>query len=198
MRIGIYSGTFDPIHEGHVLFVDVVSEQFGIDRVLLIPEPEPRYKNNVTPVMQRLRMAELGVQSADADVRALLLPETKNHTIKGVLRQVYELFPEDEYFILMGGDVFKHVGKWGERDDEEGSIKDIADSVAFVVGIDNMAQLPELQKIADELNLNVRFIEVPIAGLSSRKIRQSIADGKPATGLSDSVQRFIEGEKLYR
>ena len=198
MRIGIYSGTFDPIHEGHILFAQVAAEQFGLDKVLLIPEAEPRHKHDVTPVEHRQRMCELATASSSEDIQVLVLEGQNSHTINGVLGAVYEMFPEDEYFILLGSDVFSGIGEWGSREDEDGDISMLADKVGFIVGIENMAELTELEQLAADLSLVVQFVEPPLVAMSSSKVRRSIANtSTEVLGLHDDVVRYIHFEKLY-
>lgn len=197
MRIGIYSGTFDPIHEGHILFAQVASEQFGLDKVLLIPEAKPRFKQDVTSIGHRQRMSELAALDNTSEIQVVSIAGLPSHTINGVLREVYQLFPEDEYFIMLGSDVFKNVGAWGDRDDEDGSVKHIADNVGFIVGINNMAELPDLEKLAGEHSLNAQFVEPPLVAVSSRKIREAISKGREPYGLNDNVIKYIEFENLY-
>ena len=199
MRIGIYSGSFDPIHEGHVLFAQVSAEQFGLDKVLLLPEPQPRYKESVTDIEHRQRMCELATISNSSEIQTVVFDDLPHHTINGVLRHVYEMHPEDEYFILMGSDVFRHIEKWGERDDEDGSIADISGNIGFIVGIEKMSELAELKEISEKLGLNARYVEPPLMALSSRKIRERIKEGSSVevAGVNDDVGRYIKLESLY-
>ena len=198
MRIGIYSGTFDPIHEGHVLFAQVSAEQFGLDKILLIPEAEPRQKTDITAIDHRMRMSELATVSNPSDIQVVGFEDLPQHTIHGVISRVYNTYPEDEYFLLMGSDVFRNIGKWGSREDEDGSVNDIAGSVGFIVGINSLSELAELEEIARQLSLTAQFVEPPLMPMSSSKIRKKLATSQLAHGLHDDVARYIDFEKLYR
>ena len=198
MRVGIYSGTFDPIHEGHVLFAHVAAEQFGIEKVLVIPEIAPRFKEAVSPIEHRLRMAELATVSQEPTQKVVNLPDLPSHTINGVISYIYELFPDDEYFIILGSDVFRNIEEWGDRDDEDGGVAEIADKIGFIVGLSSMAEHDELQAMAERMGLNVKFVEPPLHGVSSRKIRDAIASSSSDIhGLNEEVQRYIQFEGLY-
>jgi len=203
MRIGIYSGTFDPIHEGHVLFVEVSAIQFGLEKVLIIPESKPRYKDSVEDVEHRRRMAGLATTDCvETDIDIIDVDDEPSHTFNGIIAKVHDLYPDDEYFVMMGSDVFRHIGSWGGRKDEDGTVVDVADKIGFIVGIKSIKEVPELKEIAEGLSVNARFMEAPAAGLSSRKIRERIAlgdeDDEAVYGLDDNVARYIELEKLYR
>lgn len=199
MRIGIYSGTFDPVHEGHILFAQVACEQFGLDTVLFLPESAPRHKDSAKDVKHRGNMLELATADAEFETAVFVLETVPRHTVGGVLRAVAELYPEDEYYLLMGQDVFEHVGGWGAQPEDEGDVSLIADSVGFIVAIQGIDHEAELRRIADSLKLNARFIEPPLFSLSSRKIRDKLHRREsPVAGLNDNVARYIEQEKLYR
>lgn len=197
MRIGLYSGTFDPMHEGHVLFAQLSAEQFGLEEVLILPEQSPRYKPGASNINHRIIMAERALESAEAKMRVLALQDQPSHTIKGVIAAVYEKYPEDEYYLLMGADVYRSLPNWGSRDDEDGTVADIAGGVGFIVGISSMKELPELKDISEKHELNTRFIEVPVNTLSSRKIREDVASGESPRGLNDRVAEYVSDNGLY-
>ena len=200
MRIGIYSGTFDPIHEGHMLFVQVAAEQFGLDKVLIMPEPQPRFKDGVSDIEHRRRMAELAAEQSDVEVEVVVLDDQPQHTINATIGYVADRFAEDEYFLMMGSDVFQHIGDWGIRDDEDGSVADISGAVGFIVAINGMSEHPKMKQVADEAGVNVQFVEPPLIALSSRNIRAKAKEqgtDQPIHGLNENVQRYIAFEKLY-
>lgn len=195
MKLGIYSGTFDPLHEGHVLFAQVAIEQFGIDEVIFLPEAEPRYKNDIQPFATRQEM--IRVATKDMSQMHLFEHGEPSHTIEGVLSAVAADYPDDEYFILMGSDVYKNIAKWGERDDEKGSVDMVKDSVGFVVGLGNISELKELRVVEEQTGLNTRFLESPLAKISSSNIRAALKKGAQPTGLNDDVSDFIKANSLY-
>lgn len=197
MRIGIYSGTFDPIHEGHILFAHVACEQFGIEKILLLPEPKPRYKENVTDIEKRIEMCQLASLGVESEIHTLAYMANQQHTINGLLSDVAEDYPEDEYYILMGSDVFRRAPSWGERDDEDGTLADIANSVGFIIGVQSINEVAELKEISQELGLNVRYVEIPLPNLASSKIREKFAARQEPIGLNDEVTRYIKQNKLY-
>jgi nicotinate-nucleotide adenylyltransferase len=197
MSIGIYSGTFDPVHEGHILFAQVAIEQFGLDKVLMIPEMQPRQKDNVAEVEDRTNMIVIAAQTVEGAIEPLNLDDQPSHTVEGVFSKIYELYPDDEYFLLMGADVFEGIKSWGSENKLDGRVEDIAKNVGFVVGVLSTDDLPKLQKISDDIGLNTRFIEVPIPNISSSKIRTAIASGAQARGLNDDVEEYIKTNNLY-
>ena len=106
MKIGIYGGTFDPPHLGHMEAARTALEQMNLDRLIIIPDCEPPHKDlaeeAATP-QQRLEMAEV----SDLEIRR----EGKSYTADTV-EALHETFPEDELWLLMGTDMFLTVQNW--------------------------------------------------------------------------------------
>jgi nicotinate-nucleotide adenylyltransferase len=193
-KIGIYSGTFDPVHEGHVLFAQLARDQFGLSRVLFVPEEKPRRKPDVSDIVLRRAMITL---AADGDEGLTVFDDDSNpqHTISGLLADVARVYPDDQYVLLLGDDVFLGIDSWNFEG--ELTLADIADSVGFIVGIRNV-QMAELEAIQKKHGLQVQYLEVPLKKTSSSAIRKAIAGKKEPFGLNEDVERFIERAELYR
>ena len=117
MKIGIYGGTFDPPHLGHMEAAKAALDKLGLDRLLIIPDREPPHKDlaaeAATP-QQRLDMAALmadglGPRAEASDLE--LRREGKSYTADTV-EKLHEQFPEDELWLLMGTDMFLTVQNW--------------------------------------------------------------------------------------
>ena len=117
MKIGIYGGTFDPPHLGHMEAARTALEQMNLDRLIIIPDCEPPHKDlaeeAATP-QQRLEMAALmadglgpRAEVSDLEIRR----EGKSYTADTV-EALHETFPEDELWLLMGTDMFLTVQNW--------------------------------------------------------------------------------------
>ena len=117
MKIGIYGGTFDPPHLGHMEAARAALEQMNLDRLIIIPDCEPPHKDLVedaaTP-QQRLEMVALmadglgpRAEASDLEIRR----EGKSYTADTV-EELHEQFPEDELWLLMGTDMFLTVQNW--------------------------------------------------------------------------------------
>lgn len=109
-RIGIYSGTFDPIHDGHVAFAVTALESLGLEKVLFYPEPQPRNKQNVSSLAKR--ETQIARQLVDvASCSVALLPD-RQFTVRDTLPKLQRLFPAAELTILMGSDVAGTLADW--------------------------------------------------------------------------------------
>ena len=119
MKIGIYGGTFDPIHRGHITAAQAAAQQLGLDLLLLIPASIPPHKalpEGGADAAQRLEMATLATaelscpaQVLDVEVRR----QGKSYTAD-TLRTLRQQYPEDELWLLMGTDMFLSLQDWRE------------------------------------------------------------------------------------
>jgi nicotinic acid mononucleotide adenylyltransferase len=166
-----------------------------LDKVLLIPEAKPRYKAEVADIDTRIKMISLATQDVEHIEPYKAWEQT--HTINGLMSEILQLHPESEFCILMGSDVFRSIGEWGSRPDEDGGITELSKGVGFIVGLENSSEAEELETLAKKLEVDARLVELPIANLASRKIRMAIKDGQPPRGLNDAVWEYIEASKLY-
>ncbi len=196
MKLGIYSGTFDPIHEGHILFVQLALDQFGLDEVVLVPERQPRHKSPQASFGDRLEMIRLAT-SSDSRIHVFDHDKEPQHTIRGVFSAIALDYPDDDYVLLMGSDVFAHIGAWGNGTSDDGSIHDVREHIGIVVGIKNMSEIETLETLSKELELNTQFIEQPLYGLSSTRVRERIKQGEEPRGVQDEVAEYIKTHMLY-
>ena len=116
MKIGIYGGTFNPIHRGHVHILKEFTERIGLDMVLLIPTHVPPHKATSTLAraedrinMCRLALDDAGIACEVSDIE--IRREGKSYTAL-TLRQLREVYPRDEFYLLMGEDMFMTIQNW--------------------------------------------------------------------------------------
>jgi nicotinate-nucleotide adenylyltransferase len=104
-KVGIYAGTFDPVHAGHVAFALAALRDCGLDEVVFLPERSPRHKQNVAHVARRVEALE----TATASLRGLRVVElpTEQFTVRGTLPELRSMFPNAELTVLVGSDVVR-------------------------------------------------------------------------------------------
>lgn len=102
-RIGIYPGTFDPVHQGHIAFAEETLLHCHLDRVIFIPETSPRGKLHVTALSARLELLRRTLrESATLETLHIISsPFTVTHT----LPELQQLFPQAELTLLIGSDI---------------------------------------------------------------------------------------------
>ena len=198
MRVGIYGGTFSPVHSGHVAAARAFMEQMWLDILYVIPAGIPPHKTmegDATPA-QRLEMCRLafagmeGVIVSDLEIRRA----GKSYTVD-TLRELYD--PDGRLFLLMGTDMLLTLDQW--REPEE--IFRLSYPVYIRRENDTALDATIVQKITDYQNAYgkvVRRIVAPAIELSSTDIREAIASGAPIDRLvPPAVAAYIQANGLY-
>jgi nicotinate-nucleotide adenylyltransferase len=187
-RIGIFSGTFDPIHEGHVLFAQAALEQMGLDKVIFMPEKAPRRKQTVSDINYRAAMVEKAI--AGLDQFELKVAKNNEHSVSTTLEELKQDYPGNDFILLMGADVFEYLADWQDY-------RLLADECGFVVALrtedDGEIAIP----LAKTLGVEAEFLPSPLSSISSSRIRQALADNLQPKGLNDAVEVFIKEHNLY-
>lgn len=118
-RIGVYGGTFDPIHNGHLQVAEAIVQAFQLDRMLLVPAHVPPHKRKNTISSAFHRLAMLALATADSthlwiSTIELEAPE-RPYTIE-TLRRLRSQLDQARLFFVMGGDSFRDVTMWREHE----------------------------------------------------------------------------------
>ena len=199
MRIGVFGGSFDPVHLGHLILAENCRQQANLDQVLFIPcamSPHKRDGAHGTD-RQRLEMLDLAIGGHRDFVRSDM--EIKrggvSYTID-TLRELEESQPDNEWFFLMGADSLESFSSWKEPDE----ILKLAKPI--VVGRPGSEiDLGSLEKnsSADYVkSLRDLSVESPLIEISSSNIRQRVAESKSIRFLVPrSIEQYIVTQKMY-
>jgi nicotinate-nucleotide adenylyltransferase len=202
VNAGIFGGTFDPPHAGHLIVAQDAAVALGLDRVLFIPAAQPPHKRGLvaTPASVRARMTELAIQD-DPRFRldTIELERTGPSYSVDTLRDLSRRFPDTDWTFLMGADQYAEFSTWREPD----SIRRLARlAVLTRSGTDGGAGAdgagvtagPRTEPLADgTLAVSVTRIDV-----SSTAIRARVAAGLPIRYLvPPAVEAFIYEQRLY-
>lgn len=109
-RTGIFAGTFDPVHNGHLAFARTAIQACQLDTVVFLPEREPRYKRNVTDIDHRLAMLHLAITD-EPNMQVLALPEP-HFSVDATLPTLTKMYNNHALFLLAGSDVAMHIPSW--------------------------------------------------------------------------------------
>ena len=199
MRVGIYGGTFSPVHNGHVAAAKAFMEQMWLDILYVIPTgvtPHKDMKGDAT-ASDRLEMCRLafegmeGVIVSDLEMRR----EGKSYTVD-TLRELYD--PEGRLFLLMGTDMLLTLGSWREPDE----IFRLCYPVYIRREEDAALDAAVVEKITayqQTYGKVVRRIVAPAIELSSTDVRKAVAEGFPIEGaVPPAVADYIRRKGLYR
>ena len=201
MKIGIYGGTFDPIHRGHIAAAKAAMEQLQLDRLLLIPANVPPHKElsrgsasgQDRYEMAVLATAELGPQTEVLDME---LQRTGKSFTSDTLRLLKNKYPEDELWLLMGTDMFLSLHTWHEPE----VIMSLASIGAFSrteMGEDE-AFATQKAYLEKTFGAKVATLDNPhVVEVSSTEIRAELARGKGREALTDPDWGYIQRRGLY-
>jgi nicotinate-nucleotide adenylyltransferase len=198
-KVGIMGGTFNPIHNGHLILGQTAYEQFGLDEVLFMPNKKAYYKKlsrNVTD-QQRCDMVKLAIENNDAftfsDIE--VNREGVTYTVE-TLRILTSQNPDHAYYFIMGADSLFHFDTWKEA----GEIVKMA--TLLVATRDSMAtfdiesQIEYLQSEFEDARIECLFS--PSLEISSNQLRKRCREGKSIRYLvPDSVAFYIDEHDLY-
>ena len=191
MRIGIYGGSFNPIHRGHTELAASIVQQGLVDELWLLVSPlNPLKSGEVSDIAEyghRLRMAQLategieGVKVSDFE-RHLPVPSYTVTTL-GELRKAY---PEHEFTLVIGADNWEQFPRWYRADE-------IIEKYRVLI-----YRRPGCEIEETSLPASVHVVDTPLFDISSTQIRTSIADGMPLTKWVDrKVLTYIKRHHLY-
>ena len=188
-RVGLYGGSFDPVHVGHLLVAQAAREELGLERLFFIPAAQSPFKPDSKPTsgadrVRLLRLALAGKTWCEIDEQELHRGGM-SYTIETV-RDYYRRFPAAEIFYLIGGDHVQKLPSW--RDAEE-----LARLAKFVV-----VPRPGQADIPFAKPFQGRMLKGFPLGVSSSQIRARIQAGQPIDHLvTATVAEAIRGAGLY-
>ena len=201
MKIGIYGGTFNPIHRGHLTAAQAVKDALGLDKLLLMVDGIPPHKqmpegstdNEDRLAMAELATAELGRWAEASDIE--LRRQGKSYT-SDTLRELAKQYPEDELWLIMGSDMFLSLHTWHEPEVIM-SLAGIAASSRLEASEDDAfaAQKNHLEKTYGARI--VTFCNPNVIEISSTEVREALSRGEGRQYLSDAVYGYIARQHLY-
>lgn len=192
MRIGVFGGTFDPPHVGHLLLASDAREALDLDRLIFIPAAAQPFKVNNPPVasaqdrleMVRLAVADDAYYSVDA---AEIERKGLSYTVD-TLEQLAKRHASGKLFLLLGEDSLTTFDQWREP----GRIRELA--TLAVMRRDGGSGAAVKPVPGGVIEVSTRRVDV-----SSTEIRARLRAGKSIKGfVPESVERFIEARGLYR
>lgn len=199
-RLGIFGGTFDPIHMGHLLVAEMARQECDLDKVLFIPAANPPHKSDkhVSPPNYRFEMTELAIKSNPyfqiSDIE--LKRQGKSYTIDTLkyLRKIYS--EECEFWMIVGGDSFRELDTWRNA-------KELIKLCNFAVYMRPHVSIDtckiQAEKIHGQANSRVLFVEAPMIDISSTDIRDRVAQGKSIRYMvPDAVRKYIIEKRLFK
>lgn len=194
MKIGIYSGSFNPVHEGHIALCDYLVQEGVVDEVWLIRSPLNPLKaasaNTLAPDEDRQKMLELAIEG-HRGLKVCCIEDTlpkPNYTVN-TLQALQKLFPGEEFHLIVGMDNWLIFDKWRAYDT-------ILTDFHLIV-YPRPGYMQETPEALTELSANVRMVDAPQFDISSTEIRDAIAQQMKPKLIAPNVLSYIINHELY-
>jgi len=171
MKIGLLSGTFDPVHSGHVAMAYRAIDDLALEQVWLLPEEQPRNKADVTPYRHRVAMLKIVV--SDSPNLQVIEVERPVHSV-ALLREFSIGTPHD-FYILVGSDIADTIDQWEEIDE-----------------IRKLAKIITVGRGDERADIDLGH------PASSAQVRKQLVDGIQPADIDPRVLDYIHEHNLYQ
>lgn len=197
MKTGIFGGTFDPPHIGHLILAAEAYYQLGLDRLLWVLTPEPPHKigQPITPVSQRLLMLETALaENPTFEISRAEIDRPAPHYAVDTMHLLRQEYPEEKLYYVMGGDSLADLPSWRQPQ----AFLAACDGLGVMCRPGRQVDLAALEPLLPGLSGKVYFIEAPLLEISSRQLRRRLREGRPYRYyLSPAVYRLIRDKGFY-
>jgi nicotinate-nucleotide adenylyltransferase len=197
-RIGLFGGTFDPPHLGHLILASEARSQLGLTRLLWTVTPDPPHKQDqpLTPLEHRLAMVKLAIEDNPFfELSEVELDRPGPHYTVDTVKILAEQNPNAEIVPVIGGDSLQDLPTWHHP-------RELVYAAHWVGVMRRPGEDVNLDKLEHELpgiKSKVHYVDAPLLEIASREIRNRVAAGKPFRYyLPNPVYQYIEQHHLYQ
>lgn len=183
MRIGLYGGSFDPVHVGHLAVAEKAKEQYNLDKVIFIPTGSmPHKKGCVADACHRIKMLELSFDDISYSISDYEVNRNEISYSADTIEHFKSLYPDDEIYFIIGGDSYAYIDKWHEPH------RIFENATVLVFPREGEVILPPAKQLVVEQ-----------VSVSSSEIREKIKLQKNVSNLlKNEVYNYIIENNLYR
>lgn len=199
-KIGISGGTFDPIHNGHLILTEMVREQYDLERVVFIPSGTPPHKpiSGVTDAEHRFRMVECAVSTNPYFTASHIEIDRKGYTYTiDTLKHLKQIYgDETKLFFITGADVIWDLTAWRRFDEIFGMCEFVT---ALRPGYKKEVFEKEIEYLRDKYSARIHLAEIPLIQISSTAIREKVRNNNSIKYLvPECVESYIIENGLYK
>ena len=201
MRVGIFGGTFDPIHYGHLIVAEQAREQAELDQVWFVPSARPPHKTDrpVSSFDRRAEMLSLALAGHEDRFRVETIEKDRSGLsyTADTLDALNASHPNTDWFLLLGADSVQDLPGWHEP-------LRIIDRATLLIASRPGHTLWSAAELAaglgtDEKRVRLKVVNVPLIDIASRDLRQRAAEGRSLLfQLPHAVEVYVREKKLYR
>ncbi|MDU1043956.1 MULTISPECIES: nicotinate-nucleotide adenylyltransferase [Peptoniphilus] len=197
-KYGIFGGTFNPIHFGHLMICEYLKEELGLDKVIFIPTGNPPHKSLDVSAIDRYNMVKLAISSnpdfeiSDIETNRVNLSYTVDTIIE--LKKIYE---NQKLFFLIGLDTLFQLKTWRKIEELSREIEFVVALRPKYIDIDEINR--ELKFLRENYGTIVEIIHTPLYEISSTELRTRIRDKKSVRYLiPNNVVNYIKESGFYK
>ncbi len=195
--VGLFGGTFDPPHIGHLILAEEARSQLGLERVLWILTPHPPHKKiqPITPVGDRLEMVRLALLGSPTfELCTVEMERPGPHYALDTVQILADRNPGVQLVYLMGGDSLRDLPTWHRPVDLLARLH----AIAVMRRTGDSIDLPSLEKQIPGITSSVRFVDAPLIDIAAHDIRLRVAQNRPFRYfLLPPVYAYILEHNLY-
>jgi nicotinate-nucleotide adenylyltransferase len=196
--IGIFGGTFDPPHIGHLILAGEALAQFQLDRLLWVLTPDPPHKleNSITPLTHRLPMLQAMIRHNPAfELSRIEIDRPGPHYTIDTVRLIAEQNPNAELYLLIGGDSLRDLPAWRLPLDLVAAVS----KIGVMRRPGDFTDLAPIEMQIPGVTAKIQFIDALLQPVSSSELRRRIAANEMYRYyLAPEVYDYIETHRLYR
>ena len=197
-RVGLFGGTFDPPHVGHLILASEAKSQLELTRVLWTVTPDPPHKQDqaITSLEHRLTMVKLAIQDEPSfEISDIELNRPGPHYTVDTIKLLAQENPNAEIVPIIGADSLNDLPTWNRPKE----FLYAAHWVGVMRRPGEVTNLEALERDLPGIRSKVHYVEAPLLEIASREIRERAATGKPFRYyLPESVYEYIERHHLYK
>jgi nicotinate-nucleotide adenylyltransferase len=183
-KIGIYAGAFDPVHNGHIAFAVATAAVCGLDKIIFLPERQPRGKNSAVDFAHRVAMLQIATGSHTRFEVCEL--DTPQFSVKHTLPELQALYPGERLTLLVGSDNVRSMNPTTWPD-----VHHLYETTDIAIGMRKDDDAHGLQHVAGKANVFYVYTDFPHA--SSTEVRAG-----QRQLIADEVAEYIDKHRLYK
>ena len=197
MKIGIYGGSFDPVHNGHINAAKTYMEEMALDKIIIVPAYCPPHKKGLalTPSEHRLNMCRLAFgEMPGFEVSDIEIQRADEGYMSDTVEQFKEAYPNDELYLLMGEDMLLSFRQWHAWQKITDMAVIASAARTWESGSAMEAEAAELRSYGAE----VKIIPIDVKEISSTMVREAVRRADDISSMvPENVAEYIWSHYLY-
>lgn len=197
-KVGVFGGTFDPPHVGHLILAEECRTQLSLDLLLWVVTDNPPHKRyaKVSPIEDRVNLVQIAINGNPAFVISRVdIDRPGPHYAIDTVNILKQEYSGAEIYYLMGGDSLHDLPTWNRPQD----FIETCDGIGVMRRHADQVDLESLEKVLPGISNKVKIVEAPILEISSKQIRQRISEGVGYRYyLRDAVYQAISEMGIYK